>query len=66
MDAVLTRMIKGLKGYKLGGEVKKIMFIFIRIEEIKSVMTKVYKIQKVLKKKNDATRIFRRETGKTG
>lgn len=35
MDTVLTRMIKGLRGYKLGGEVKKIMFIFIRIEEIK-------------------------------
>lgn len=34
MDTILTRMIKGLRGYKLGGEVKK-MFIFIRIEEIK-------------------------------
>lgn len=28
-------MIKGLRGYKTGGKVKKIMFIFIRIEEIK-------------------------------
>lgn len=28
-------MIKGLRGYKTGDEVKKIMFIFIRIEEIK-------------------------------
>ena len=35
MDTVLTRKIKGLRGYKLGGEVKKVMFIFIRIEEIK-------------------------------
>lgn len=35
MDTVLTRMRKGFRGYKLGGEVKKIMFIFIRTEEIK-------------------------------
>ena len=35
MDTVLTRMTKGLKGYKLGGEVKKIMLIFIRVEAIK-------------------------------
>lgn len=35
MDAVLTRIIEGLRGYKLGGEVMKIMFIFIRIGEIK-------------------------------
>lgn len=34
-DTVLTKMIKGLRGYETGGEVKKIMFIFIRIEEIK-------------------------------
>lgn len=35
MDTVLTKVIKGLRGCKTGGEVKKIMFIFIRIEEIK-------------------------------
>lgn len=35
MDTVLTKMIKGLRGYKTGGKVKKIMFIFIRIGEIK-------------------------------
>lgn len=35
MDTALTRMIKGLRGYKPWGEVKKIMFICIRIEEIK-------------------------------
>jgi len=35
MDTALTRMIKGLRGYKLWGEVKKVMFIFIRMEEIK-------------------------------
>lgn len=35
MDTVLTKMIKGLRGYQTGGDVKKIMFIFIRIEEIK-------------------------------
>lgn len=61
MDTVLTRMIKGLRGYKLGGEVKKIMFIFIRTEEIKRGHDQN---PKGIEEKNDA-KIFKRETVKT-
>ena len=66
MDTVLTRKIKGLRGYKLGGEVKKVMFIFIRIEEIKRGRDQGVQNPKGIEEKNDATRIFKRETVKTG
>lgn len=66
MDTVLTKMIKGLRGYKTGGEVKKIMFIFIRIEEIKRGRDQGVQNPKKYWRKNDATRIFKREAVKTG
>lgn len=68
VDAVLTRMIRGLRGYKLWGEVRKMMFIFIRIEEIRRGCDQpLYKNplgtkSKEYWRKNDAAKIFKSET----